>query len=173
MFLLPERNIPIPLSCDEVWKSGDWGGGSGKACPNHCLGGPTERRGQPERGGGRNADSHTHISWVLLRDGEEEGVTCWPKKIKQKEFDALSVAALPTVSVQESSRVNRGSNKVILFTRWGGKNPNPTSILLLMRNVGLEGTKCMSRGLVDSNYFFRLYVEQRSCFKTGIWLCLC
>lgn len=30
------------------------------------------RRGEPERGGGRKVDSHTHSSWVLLRDGEKE-----------------------------------------------------------------------------------------------------
>lgn len=43
-----------------------------------------ERRGQPERGGGRKADSHTHSSWVLLRDGEEEGVTCLQQEINQR-----------------------------------------------------------------------------------------
>lgn len=41
-----------------------------------------ERRGQSERGGGRNADSHTHSSWVLLRDGEEEGVTCLQQEVR-------------------------------------------------------------------------------------------
>lgn len=59
-----------------------------------------ERRGKPERGGGRKADFHTHSSWVLLRDGEEEGVTCL-----QQEYNSLlpfQVAALPTVPVQES-----------------------------------------------------------------------
>lgn len=59
-----------------------------------------ERRGTPERGGGRKADLHTHSSWVLLRDGEEEGVTCL-----QQEYNSLllfQAAALPTVPVQES-----------------------------------------------------------------------
>lgn len=58
-----------------------------------------ERRGTPERGGGRKADLHTHSSWVLLRDGEE-GVSCL-----QQEYNSLllfQAAALPTVPVQES-----------------------------------------------------------------------
>lgn len=64
-----------------------------------------ERRGQPERGGGRNVDSHTHSSWVLLRDGEEEGVTCLQQEIKQSLLPS-QVAALPTVPVRDSPRTN-------------------------------------------------------------------
>lgn len=86
MFLLPERNVPIPLSQDEVCKAGDWGGG---CCPN--LGGSMERRGQPERRDGRNAGSRAHSSWVLLRDGEEERVCCPPR-----------LQPLPTAPVQRA-----------------------------------------------------------------------
>lgn len=97
MFLLLERNHLIPLSHNKVCKMGDWGGGCCKARPNHRLEGCTERRGQPERGGGGNADSDTHSSWVLLRDGEEEGVALPAAGNKTKCLLPAQVAALQAV----------------------------------------------------------------------------
>lgn len=52
-------------------------------------------------------DSHTHSSWVLLRDGEEEGVTCLQQEIRQSLLPS-QIAALPTVLAQESPRTNGG-----------------------------------------------------------------
>lgn len=143
MFLLPEINVPIPLSHDEVCKMGDWGGGCCKACPNHHLGGCMERKGQPERGGGGNADSHTHSSWVLVRDGEEEGITL-PAAGNKTERVCCPLRLQPFLLHQfrgPKTEPRGPTGKVILFTRQ--KKKTPTTILTLTGNVGLEGTKCM------------------------------
>lgn len=89
MFLLPERNVPIPLSHDEVCKRGGWGGAAVRPCPSHHLGGGMERRGQPEGGGGRKVDCHTHIQ--LLGDAEGwGGGRCYLSAAEIKQFAALS-----------------------------------------------------------------------------------
>lgn len=115
MFLLPERNVPIPLSRDEVCKMGDWGGAAVRPAPTIAWEVPW--RGQPERGGGRNADSHTHSSWVLLRDAEEEGVTCLQQEIKLKDC----CPSCCTSSRQPKNEPRGPTGKVILFTRWKEK----------------------------------------------------
>lgn len=161
MFLLPERNVPIPLSHDEVCKAGDWGGGCCKACPN--LGGSMERRGQPERRGGRNAGSHTHSSWVLLRDREEEGVTL-PAAGNKTERVCCPPRLQPFLLHQfrepknEPRGPNRESNTIYKMEK------KPQHIFSFQPGMlGWRGQKCMQRGQVGPNYFFRLYVKQITC----------
>lgn len=95
-----------------------------------------ERRGQPERGGGRKADLHTHSSWVLLRDGEEEGVTCLQQEYKFAAFSGCSPSYYPS-SREPLNKLRGSTGKAILFTRW----KRNLKFLILTRNVRLNGGK--------------------------------
>lgn len=104
-------------------KSAKWGTGEGAAArPAPTIACKVARKGEDNlRGGGGNADSHTHSSWVLLRDGEEEGVTlpaagnktvCCPLRLQPSQFRG------------PNNEPEGPTGKLILSMRWKKKKQN-------------------------------------------------
>ena len=123
MFLLPGTNIPTPLSRDEACKTGDWGGGCGKACPRRRRGGPRERRGHL-RGGGRSADCPAHSARLCRRTRGGRRSPARSAEPSRTEGVRCPLRLQPFLPRRFGGPRNepRGPNgKVTLFTGWEKK----------------------------------------------------